>query len=388
MRRVAALVPNMAGVSAGQRVRIETWGKHLPQHGWSVELFPFEDAALHRVLYQPGRSGAKASRLLACYGRQIERIWHMPRPDLVFVYQEAALIGPSLLERWGARLGAPLVYDLDDPRFLPYRSPTSGRASLLKFPRKTNSLLRRADHVIAINSLLADYAGRRNPSVTVVPNSVDVDRYRPGPIVEAVTRLVWIGSQSTEANLSAVGPALGRLQADCGTHIRLIGASATALPGLRVEHRPWSSATEVRDLQECHVGIVPVADTPWNRWKFFYKIIQYMAVGLPVVAHPMGSNVDIIEDGVNGFLAHTQEEWYHRLQTLVEDRDLRQRMGSAARATAVERFSLPDHIATVASVFTETAEAGPRSRHRPAQPRPIIGRTVQGRRRGLRASLS
>jgi glycosyltransferase involved in cell wall biosynthesis len=360
MRHVAALVPNIAGVSPGQRVRIETWRDHLAPQGWSVDLYPFEDAALHDVLYQPGHSAEKAIRLAACYGRQMERIRRMPRPDVLFVYQEAALVGPTVLERWARRLRAPLVFDLDDPRFVPYRSPTSGRASLLKFPGKTNTLLRLADHVVAVNQLLADYAGRYNPSVTVIPNSVDTERYCPGSPVEGIPRLVWIGSHSTVANLQTIGAALGRLQADCATPIHLVGAPKGALPELNVEYRPWSAATEVRELQQCQIGLVPVAETPWNRWKFFYKTIQYMAVGLPVVAHPMGSNAEVIADGVNGFLAADPEEWYQRLRILVEDPELRGRMGAAARATAVERFSLPAHVATVARVFTEAADRGPR----------------------------
>lgn len=379
MRRVAALVPNVEGASPGQRVRIETWRDHLQPHGWSVDLYPFEDAALHRVLYQPGHRAAKAARLLACYGRQIDRLRRMPPYDLLFVYQEAALVGPALLERWARRAGTPLVYDLDDPRFIPYRSPTSGRASLIKCSGKTNFLVRSADHVIAINPLLADYAGRYNSSVTVVPNSVDLERYRPRTPPAGPARVVWIGSHSTEANLVMVSPALQRLQVDCGTPIRLIGAEAPALPGLRVESRHWSADTEVGDLQECHVGIVPVADTPWNRWKFFFKTVQYMAAGLPVVAHPTGSNRDVIQHGVNGFLADTQEQWYQHLRTLVDQPDLRKRMGAAARATAVERFSLPSHIATVADVFAEAVDAGPPLSSASRGPRASAG-SVPGRR--------
>ena len=355
MRRVAALVPNVTGFSPGQRVRIEAWSDHLPDHGWSVDLYPFENAALHDVLYQPKRAGQKALRLTECYLRQIRRLRGLGHPDLIFIFQEAALIGPALLERWVSRSGIPIVYDLDDPRFIPYRSPNSGRASVLKFPGKTNTICRLASHVIAINSLLADYASRYNSHVTVVPNSVDINRFRPGTPTSGPTRLVWIGSHSTASNLASIAPALSRLQADCSTPIRLIGGPASAVPHLEVESIAWSADTEVELLQEGHIGLVPVPNSPWNRWKFFLKTVQYMSVGLPVVAHPMGSNAEVITDGLNGFLAETQDEWYQRLRTLVDNPDLRRRMGAAARATAVERFSLPLHVAKVASVFNEVA---------------------------------
>lgn len=355
MKRVAALVPNIRGGSPGQRVRIETWSEQLELQGWAVDLYPFEDARLREVIYERGRRAAKAYHLLRCYGAQFERVRRLPPYDVVFVYQEAALLGPAFLERLAQRRGAPLVYDLDDPRFVRYRSPTSGFASALKFAGKTNSLLRRADQVIAINPLLADHARRYNPAVTVVPNSVDIDHYRPAPTAPGPARLVWIGSHSSAPSLTEIAPALQRLQAGRGTPVRLIGADASALPGVAVETRSWSTATEVRDLQECHIGIVPIADIPWNRWKFYYKTIQYMAVGLPVVARPLGSNSDVIEHGVNGFLAESQDEWYDALRMLVDDPALRARMGAAARATVLERFTLSAHAATVASVFDQAA---------------------------------
>ena len=355
MRRVAALVPNCPGVLPGQRVRIETWAEHLEHHGWAVDLYPFGDERLQEVLYEPGHARAKASRLVSCYWRQLHRLRRLPPPDLLFIYQEAALVGPALLERLAQRRGTPMVYDLDDPRFLPYRSPSNGWASLLKFPGKTRSLLRLADQVIVINTLLQTYAARFNPSVTVIPNVVDLDRYQqvtppPGP-----ARLVWIGSQSTMKNLQTIAPALARLQADCNTPVRVVAAAPSVIPGVRTDFRPWSAASEVADLQDCHVGLLPIADTPWNRMKFFFKAVQYMALGLPIVAQRMGSNIEIIEDGVNGFLVESQEEWYHKLRMLVENPDLRHHMGAAARATAVKRFSLPVQIARVADTFDRAA---------------------------------
>ncbi|MDQ3643607.1 MAG: hypothetical protein M3450_19605, partial [Actinomycetota bacterium] len=170
MRRLAALVPNMAGVAPGQRARIESWAPLLREHGWEVDLYPFEDARLHEVIYQPGRVAAKAARLLSCSLAQARRVATMPPCDLVLVYREAALVGPALLERLVARRSTPMVFDLDDPTFVPYRSPTSGWFSLLKFSKKTNALFRMSDAVIAGNPLIGEYAARYNASVTVVPN--------------------------------------------------------------------------------------------------------------------------------------------------------------------------------------------------------------------------
>lgn len=355
-RRIAALVPNLPGRAPGQRVRIEFWDARLRELGWVVDVYAFEDARLREVLYTHGNAQAKASRLLGCYWRQFWRILAMPPADVVLVYREAALLGPALLERLAVRGGVPMVFDLDEPIFMAYRSPTSGWASLLKFPRKTHSLFRLADEIIAINSLIGDYAARYNPAVTVIPNFVDMTRYgNPEPPPDDPVRLVWTGSHTTMANLETITPALRRLQAEHAAPLRVVGAGSVDLPGVLTEVRQWSAETEVRDLQDCHVGLVPLTDLPWNPWKFYLKTVQYMAAGLPVVARRMGSNTEMIVDGENGFLVETQDEWHERLAMLVEDPILRRRMGAAASRTAVERYSVEAQMGRVAAVFDRAA---------------------------------
>lgn len=365
-RRLAALVPNIEAVAPGQRARIETWIPLLEERGWTVDLYPFEDARLHEVLYRPGRPAAKALRLLSCYLAQARRVLTMPEYDLVLIYREAALVGPAVLERLVARRSVPVVFDLDDPTFVPYRSPNNGWFSLLKFSKKTDHIFRLADHVIVVNQLVADYASRFNSAVTVVPNFIDVAQYRPvdRPADRPVT-LVWTGSQSTTVNLLPIAPALARLQREHGVTVRIVCDVATEVPGVDVQFRPFSPETQVSLLQDCQVGLLPVADTSWNRWKSFFKVAQYMAVGLPVVARRIGNNADVIQDGVNGFLVESVDEWYDRLDLLIGDPCLRARMGVAARTTAVESFSVEVQMARVADIL-ETVAAGIGSRRRPA----------------------
>ncbi|MDQ3643608.1 MAG: glycosyltransferase, partial [Actinomycetota bacterium] len=172
---------------------------------------------------------------------------------------------------------------------------------------------------------------------------------------------VWTGSQSTWPNLEAVAPALARLQRDRpGLEVRVVCDVPVTLPGVDVGMRLFSPETQVADLQDCHVGLVPVADTPWNRWKSFFKTVQYMAVGLPVVGRRIGTNPDIISDGVNGYLVDTADEWYDRLRLLADDPERRARMGAAARRTAVERFSVDVQTARLAALLDTVAAA----RHR------------------------
>jgi glycosyltransferase involved in cell wall biosynthesis len=355
MKRLAAFVPNVLGFSPGQRFRIETWAGFLRDAGWTVDFYPFEDGRLHADLYRRGRILSKVRGVVARYWHQARLVRSLPPYDVFFVYREAALIGPAVLERWLSKFGIPIIFDIDDPIFLFNPSPANGYLSLLKFPRKTKTLLRLSHETTAINRALGDFAARYCRAVTVVPNFVDTELLRPAPGYAQsrsdATRLIWTGSASTMHNLAQIASPLLRLQAERRVTLVVLGVGSVDLPGVSVDLRQWSPANEVSELQAAEVGLLPVPPTSWNRWKFFLKAIQYMAVGLPVVAQRIGSNADVIQDGVNGFLVDTEEDWYQRLRLLCSDGALRQRMGKAARETAERSFSLHAWRPSVLAVF-------------------------------------
>jgi glycosyltransferase involved in cell wall biosynthesis len=354
MKKIAALVPNKLGVSPGQRLRVEAWAAPLAAAGWEIKFYPFEDDNLHDVLYKPGHQLTKALRLGSSYLRQFNTVLSDLNCDGLFIYREAALVGPAFLERLSKRLNVPIIYDIDDPIFLPYRSPVNGWMSLLKFSRKTHSLFRMSDRVMAINDLIGDYAREFNDSVSIVPNFVDTNVYRPASKPDgAQPQIVWTGSVSTLRNLHTIAEPLRKLQAKYDVPLRVIANGETQIDGVRIDLREWSAEAEILNLQDCDIGIVPLLDLDWNPWKFFLKTVQYMAVGLPVVARNMGSNSEVIKDGVNGFLVETEKEWFDRLSLLIENKDLRLKMGDAARETAVDNYSMKTQITRVVDIFEE-----------------------------------
>jgi glycosyltransferase involved in cell wall biosynthesis len=361
MKKIVALVPNMLGISPGQRLRIEAWAGRLTDFGWEVDFYPFEDERLHEILYVKGNSLAKAVGTVRCYLKQTKSIISKPKCDVVLIYREAALIGPAILERIAKTWNAPIVYDIDDPVFLPYNSPVNGSMSKLKFSGKTHSLFKFSDHVISINNIIGDYAAKFNKNVTVIPNFVDISVYQPSERQEVAgtaenVRIGWTGSVSTIQNLEQIKKPLQVLQEKYKAQIRLIANGKTEIEGVELDQKTWSADMEVPYLQECDIGIVPLLDLEWNPWKFFLKTIQYMAVGLPVVAHKMGSNADVIQDGVNGFVVESEAEWIEKLSLLIENPELRIKMGKEARKSAVEKYSTEVQMPRVAKVFEEVYE--------------------------------
>jgi glycosyltransferase involved in cell wall biosynthesis len=261
-------------------------------------------------------------------------------------------------------LGRPLLYDFDDAVFLPNTSEANRYVGALKYVQKIGRIIGYSDEVIAGNDYLAAYARRFSPSVHVIPTSVDTHLFVPRTDARSATAPIigWIGTPTTAAYLAPVGPVLTALATATEFTFRVSGAgSPPAIHNVKVESPAWSLEREVELFNTCDIGVYPLPDDDWARGKCGFKAIQFMACGVPVVASPVGVNREIIEDGVNGFLAAGAAEWNRKLARLLADTDLRRRMGIAARRTIEERYSLDVNAPRVASVMRRLVE-----RRRPA----------------------
>lgn len=352
MIHVLGLVPYMLDTSPGQRFRIEQWEPRLRDAGIALSFAPFEDQEFHAVLYRSGSVARKARLFGHALVRRLALLRTVPDYDAVYIFREAALLGPPVLERWIARAGVPIVFDFDDAVFVRYVSPVNGYLSWLKFPGKTAAISRWASHVMAGNEYLASYARRVSRQVTVVPTTIDTSKYRVTTRTPTVPPVIgWSGSYSTVQHLDELSRVLPELARREPFRLRVIGAPAYRLAGVDVESLPWRSATETVDLDAIDVGVMPLPDDPWSRGKCGLKALQYMALGKPTICSPVGVNAEIIEDGVNGFLAGSEREWLEKLRSLLRSPDLCRRIGLSGRATVERRYSAAVQAPTVAHIF-------------------------------------
>jgi len=350
---VLTLIPNRYGFAPGQRGSIELWEKVLAPEGIRLHWAPFESERLREILYQPGHTFEKAAEMARGYVERLKLLKRVRDYDAVFVYREAALLGPAFLEKMIARRGVPIIYQLDDPLYVPYRSPSNGYLSYLKFFGKIADIIRLSKVVIVNSSQIREFAARHNRNIWQVPSIVDTARYvfRPEPENLGRVTVGWSGSPTTVGNIRVVASALRALQerVDCDVH--LIGGTEFDLPGVRYEAQAWRAETEVEDLRRMQVGMIPVPVNEWNKRKFYMKTAQYMALGIPPVCTPMGSNPEVIEHGRTGFLADTDAEWVEYLSLLVRDGDLRRGMARRAAEVARARFSLEANAPKVIEAF-------------------------------------
>ena len=351
--RVLAVVPSTYDTSPGQRFRIEQWEPILREGGVEITYAPFETPELRSVLYQGGQVLKKVSAVTRNMMLRRDELAKLDGYDLVYIFREAAILGPPWFERKIARSGVPYIFDFDDAVFVSYKSPSNGYLSYLKFPGKTAEICRLATHIMAGNQYLADYAGTYNDNVTIVPTTIDTDKYKfiePAKGPETMT-IGWSGSFSTVQHLDTIRDALRELAKDERFRLRVIGTAAYDLPGVDVEAIPWRSETEIEDLAKIEIGLMPLPDENWSRGKCGLKALQYMALGKPSICSPVGVNSTIIQDGENGYLADGKAEWIEKLKLLIHSAELRRKIGRAGRDTVEQEYSAKVVAPMVLEIF-------------------------------------
>lgn len=363
-RRILVLASKPLGISPSQRYRFEQWAPHLArEHRISLDFAPFESEALARLLYEPGQVAAKAFWTLRDFGRRSAVLRRAKRYDAIVIHREAALIGPAIYERLLAWTGKPIIYDFDDAIWSLGQAWKNGWFSRLHFTSKTSTICKLAAAVTTGNGYLADYARKRNPSVSIIPSSIDLAHYPEAPEPENTGKFVvsWTGSTSTLVHFEHAREALERLAARLPIVVKIICSRPPERPiaGAEMRFVQWSPEREAADVGNCHVGIMPLPDDEVSRGKGGMKALQFMATGRPVVVSPVGVNTDIVQPGHNGFHARKAEEWVAALERLALDSQLRSRLGRNARLTVEANYRAEASAAKFANVVNCLSDAKP-----------------------------
>lgn len=359
--RIAALVPYAIGTTPSQRFRLEQWAIPLASRGIEIDFLPFADRSVMKLLSLPGRHAMKGFALLAAFARRLRTLRRMTTYDAVVLHRSAALFGPAILERSLPRR-APLIYDFDDAIFLQHTAAVNRWFGWLKFAGKTATICRLAHHVVVGNDYLAEYAGRYNARVTIVPTSIDTDAYRPqprssrgGPVIVG-----WTGSSTSQTHLELFVPTLRALVARRAIELRVISNRPPDLEGVPHVWEPWDDTREAEAIGNFDIGIMPMPDDAWSKGKCALKALQCMATGVATVASAVGANREVIEHGKNGLLASSPEEWLGQLERLIDDEGLRARLGAEARRTVVEKYSMARSSSLLSEVILDTVAQNPR----------------------------
>lgn len=325
-----------------------------PQNGFGVvaspviELWTYDPEVpsfrhrLHHLIPLLEARGWRCRIVRADRGRYFLRLWArraaLRETSLVILAKVRLGLGEGALLR---RLASRTVFDFDDALFLrqPRRPGEPPNRSRLR-RRKFAATCRVCDLVLAGNDFLAAAARPWSRRLEVLPTPVELERYPETPPADRHgDTVVWIGRPENLVYLEPLRPVFGDLaRRVSGFRLRVVCSEFPDWPEVPLQRVPWSQETEVEQLATAGIGIMPLTDDDWARGKCAFKLLQYMAAGLPTVASPVGENREVVVDGETGFLAADEESWSQRLGELLAAPELRAAFGATGRRRVRERY--------------------------------------------------
>jgi len=302
------LLSRYGPLGASSRVRFLQYLPYFESQGIDVTVKPLLSDAYVTALYV---GGDRRFEIIKGYLSRLFLLLIAKRYDVVVVEKEIFPFLPAFAERFLRLIKVPYLADYDDAIFHNY---DLSRNKFVRFilGKKIDTVMRLASVVTAGNKYLAERAVNSGANkVEIIPTVVDSERYAPKNIYNSEDLIVgWIGTPSTSKYLKPLLPVFDKLQEKYGTRFVAVGANQEDFKDSVVEAWPWSEDTEVTSIQKFDIGIMPLVDSPWEHGKCGYKLIQYMACGVPVVASAVGVNCEIVKEGQNGLLVNKPDEWY------------------------------------------------------------------------------
>jgi glycosyltransferase involved in cell wall biosynthesis len=348
--------------AAATRFRLQQFVEPLAAHGITLSIHPFLDSQRFKQLYRQKSWLPTAMGLIMSSLRRLKDLEAARRADVILIQREAMMFGPPVIEWLVARvLKRPMVLDLDDATYVSYTSPTyGGLGKALKWFSKTDDLIRWATVVTCGNRGIAEYVSGKGSQARIIPTVVDTEVFRPVPdrIARNPIVLGWIGTHSTFPYLESIFPVLSDLAKDHRFRLKIVGAGKdnVSVSGVEIENSEWQIDREVEDFQSIDIGLYPIDASLYAGWasgKSGFKAVQYMAVGVPYVATPVGGSAEIGEEGTTHFFATTNEEWHRALDNLLASAHRREEMGCAGRRHVMEHYGLEAQAEKLAGALRE-----------------------------------
>lgn len=342
MKKVLFVCLHRPDRSPSQRFRFEQYLDYLNDNGYKCEFSWLLSAKDDKYFYSEGKLFRKGLIVMQSIWKRLGETLSASKYDIVFVQREAFMLGTSFFEKQFAKKSK-MIFDYDDSIWVQNVSAANKMFSFFKDAEKTKDIISNADLVFAGNNYLADYARQFNQNVVVVPTTIDTDIYKPAnKIVKEKICVGWSGSVTTVEHMETKIRALAAIKQKYGdkVYFKIIGDENYYSDVLKTKGLPWIKQTEVQDMAEFDIGIMPLPDTEWAKGKCGLKGLQYMALGIPTIMSPVGVNSEIIDDGENGFLADSDDEWIAKLSLLIDSFELRKKLGDAGCKTVEEKYSV------------------------------------------------
>ncbi len=342
MPKILFITTHRPNRSPSQRFRFEQYLTHIKSEGWDYDFSYLISEKADSIFYQKGHFFQKLLIILKAFFIRWGNVINASKYDIIFIQREAFITGTTFFEKRFGKSKAKIIYDFDDSIWLSNVSDANKNWNWLKNPNKTKEIIAVADIIFAGNQYLADYAQQVNTNVTIIPTTIDTNEYKKYSQENSKVCIGWSGSITTIQHFEYALPFLKALKSKYKDQIeiKVIGDKNYTNKELGITGIGWDKKDEVKELSSFDIGIMPLPNDEWSSGKCGLKGLQYMALEIPTVMSPVGVNTEIIQDGVNGFLANNQEEWIEKISNLIESVDLRRKIGKLGRESVLTHYSV------------------------------------------------
>jgi len=353
-KTIFILAPYPKSEAPSQRFRFEQYLDILEKEGFQIEYYPFLSGSAWNKLYKSGKVFSKIRGVVAAFFRRFVLLFKLRRADFVFIHREAAHIGPPIIEWLIAKVFRKrIIYDFDDAIWLPNYSKSNALFHRLKAYWKVKHIIKWAYKVSVGNDYLAEYARQYNPNVFLIPTTIDLENHHNKITDQTLIKPVigWTGTHTTMRYLDRIVPIISNLEKKYDFDFVVISNQAPTYSLSSLRFVEWNKETEIDDLSQFHIGIMPLEADIWAEGKCGFKALQYMSLGIATILSPVGANKTIVQDGENGLIAESEEEWSQALIHLLENPEKRKQLGSSGRLTVHENYSVTSTSDAFISLF-------------------------------------
>jgi len=343
LKKILFLAHHRLNRSPGQRYRFEQFFDYLQKNEILCYLSFIIYEKDEKALYYSKNLFGKVKLALNSIIRRIIHIKNIKDFDLVVIYREALPFKSTFFENYIAKKKIPMVYDFDDAIWVKDVSEVNKKISFFKDEKKIEKILPLCKYVTCGNEYLANFALKFNSNVVIIPSTVDTDIYKPikKNNINSPVKIGWVGSHTTIKHFELISDVYLELKSKYNNKVEfiVIGDENYKNEKLNLQGKKWENDKEVQLFNSFDIGVMPLPNNNWTKGKCGMKGLLYMSVGLPTVMSNVGMNKDIINDGINGFLPTGNKEWIDVLSKLIEDKELRKKIGDKGRETVLEKYS-------------------------------------------------
>lgn len=355
MKKILFITPYPFDSAPSQRFRFEQYFDILKKSGFEITQKPFWDSGTWDILYKKGKLLKKFTGLILAICRRYLMFFSILKYDFIFIHREYSPIGfPLMVWIISKLLRKKIIFDFDDAIWIPNVSESNRFFNRFKVYSNTQRIIKLSYKISCGNEYLRLFAEGYNKNAFYNPTTIDTDNYHNKERQINTEKFIigWTGSHSTIKYLDEMIPVIKRLEQSFDFEFHVISDHVPDWDLKSLRFIPWNKETEVENMLQFSIGLMPLSHDQWCEGKCGFKALQYMALSIPALVSPIGVNTQIVDHGYNGFYCRNHAEWESTIIRLINDKNLLLELSSKTKQKVIDHYSVQSNTENFLNLFS------------------------------------